>query len=165
MLKKFLGAVLVVLLAASLCPARTIEGVDLPETMAVGGETVALNGGGVRKSMYLKTYVGGLYVQGAETEAAAVMNADKPMAIRLHMIEDVGQETMKTACYNGFRGATGDNIEPIESRIDKFMEAFSDAIKKGDIFDFKYMPGHLHSSGQSFIKKYRNKYQYQKYPV
>ncbi|MBS3731334.1 MAG: chalcone isomerase family protein [Desulfobacterales bacterium] len=138
MLKKLVVTVLAVLLAASLCPARTIEDVDLPETMEIGDKTVALNGGGVRKSMYLKTYVGGLYVREAKTGADEVINADEPMAIRLHMIEDVGQQTMKTAIHNGFRGATGDNIEPIESEIDTFMECFSDPIKKGEVFEFIY---------------------------
>jgi len=141
MLKKLVVAVLAVLMAASLCPARTIENVDLPETMKIGDKTVALNGGGVRKSMYLKTYVGGLYVREAKTRADAVINADEPMAIRLHMIEDVGQQTMKTAIYNGFRGATGNNIEPIKSEIDTFMECFSEPIKNGDVFEFVYQPG------------------------
>ncbi|MCF8035443.1 MAG: chalcone isomerase family protein [Desulfobacteraceae bacterium] len=141
MLKKLVVTVLAVLLAASLCPARTIENVDLPETMEIGDKTVALNGGGVRTSMYLKTYVGGLYVREAKTGADAVINADQPMAIRLHMIEDVGQQTMKTAIHNGFRSATGDNIEPIESEIDTFMECFSDPIKKGEVFEFAYLPG------------------------
>ena len=141
MLKKLVVTVLAVLLAASLCPARTIENVDLPETMEIGDKTVALNGGGVRTSMYLKTYVGGLYVRAVKTGADAVINADEPMAIRLHMLEDVGQQTMKTAIHNGFRTATGDNIEPIESEIDTFMECFSDPIKKGEVFEFAYLPG------------------------
>ncbi|MFP3981494.1 MAG: chalcone isomerase family protein, partial [Desulfobacterales bacterium] len=141
MLKKLVVTVLAVLLAASLCPARTIEDVELPETMEVGDKTVALNGGGVRKQMYLKTYVGGLYVREAKTDADAVINADEPMALRIHMIEDVGRETMKTALYNGLRGATNNNLEPIEAEIDQFMDGFSESIKDGDVFDYKYLPG------------------------
>lgn len=141
MVKRVLIAVLVLLMMASIASARELEGVELPEKMKIEDTTVVLNGAGVRNVMFLKFYVGGLYLMDAETDQDVVMSAEEPMAIRLHLIDDVDQDTMKKACNNGFKSATGGNVEPIQPQIDQFLNCFSDPIKEGDIFDFKYKPG------------------------
>ncbi|MGM0453114.1 MAG: chalcone isomerase family protein [Thermodesulfobacteriota bacterium] len=141
MFKRILIAMLVFFMMASLASARELQDVELPEKMEIDGKTVVLNGAGVRSVMFMKFYVGGLYLMDAETDEDVVMSADEPMAIRLHLIDDVDQDTMKKACNNGFKSATGGNIEPIQPQIDKFLDCFSDPIKEGDIFDFKYKPG------------------------
>ena len=38
----------------------TINGVTLPSTVKVGDATANLNGGGIRKKLFFKLYVGGL---------------------------------------------------------------------------------------------------------
>ncbi len=141
MFKRALIVMLVFFMMASVASARELQGVELPEKMKIDGKTVVLNGAGVRSVMFLKFYVGGLYLMDAETDEDVVMSADEPMAIRLHLIDDVDQDTMKKACNNGFKSATDGNIEPIQPQIDKFLDCFSDPIKEGDIFDFKYEPG------------------------
>ncbi len=140
MLKRVIIAMMVVLMMASLASARELEDVEMPEMLVVKDTPLVLNGAGVRNVMFLKFYVGGLYLKEAMTDQQAVMEADEPMAIRLHLIDDVDQKTMKKACLNGFKNATGNNLEPIQDQVDRFLECFSEPIKEGDIFDFRYHP-------------------------
>ncbi|MFO7931176.1 MAG: chalcone isomerase family protein [Desulfosalsimonas sp.] len=140
MLKKIVILLLVSVMSASAGHARTTEGVEMPETIEIGDKKVALNGAGVRKIIEAKYYVGGLYLREASTDENAVTEADEPMAIRLEMVEDADQETMQRAFLNGLRGATDNNIDPIQDQIDQFMDCFSDSIKDGDVFEFRYAP-------------------------
>ena len=144
MIKRAVIALLLVLLLASAAPAREFEGVDMPETLKFDGKTVALNGVGMRKVLFIKPYVGGLYVTTAAKDGDAIMNADEPMAIRLNMIDDVGQKMMLRSLYNGMRNSmqsTGGDFKAIEGRIEQLKGYFTDEIKKGDIYEFRYLPG------------------------
>ena len=140
MLKRVIIGMMVVLMMASLASARELEGIEMPELLVVKDTPLVLNGAGVRNVMFLKFYVGGLYLQDAMTDQQAVMEANEPMVIRLHLIDDVDQKTMKRACLNGFKNATGNNLEPIQERVDRFLNCFSEPIKEGDIFNFQYHP-------------------------
>ncbi|MFP4649998.1 MAG: chalcone isomerase family protein [Desulfobacterales bacterium] len=140
MLKKIVILLLVSVMSAAAGHARTTEGVEMPETIEIGDKKVALNGAGVREIIDAKYYVGGLYLREAGTDQSAIMEADEPMAIRLEMIENAGQETMQRAFLNGLKGATDNNIDPIQDQVDQFMDCFSDSIKDGDVFEFRYAP-------------------------
>ncbi|MFW6080477.1 MAG: chalcone isomerase family protein [Desulfosalsimonas sp.] len=140
MLKKIVILLLVSVMLASASYARTTEGVEMPEIIEIGDKKVGLNGAGVRQIIDAKYYVGGLYLREASTDQKAIMEADQPMAIRLEMVTYADQETMQRAFLNGLRGATNNNIEPIQDQIDQFMDCFSDSIKEGDVYEFRYMP-------------------------
>ena len=43
---------------------------------------------------------------------------------------------MTNATRSGFKKSTGGKVEPISSEIEQFLEAFSDKIEVGDIFEF-----------------------------
>ncbi len=153
MTRKLLISVLLILLAVPFVSAREYNGVDMPETLKVGPYTVVLNGVGIRKVLFIKPYVGGLYLTHAETDGNKIMAADEPMAIRLELIDDVGYGMFLRALYNGMRNstrATGDSFEPLKERYSKLKSFFpkEEGFKEGDIYEFKYLPG----SGMQVIK-------------
>jgi hypothetical protein len=51
---------LICLTLTSVSAQQTIEGVTLPATVTVEGETLNLNGGGLREKLWFNLYVGGL---------------------------------------------------------------------------------------------------------
>jgi hypothetical protein len=64
------------------------------------------------------------------------------MAIRLHFIYDgVSYEQLIEAWNEGFASATGGNIAPLKESIDKFNSFFTEAARKGNIYDIVYTPG------------------------
>jgi hypothetical protein len=143
MLKKGLIAIMLVLMMVSVSSARTIEGIELPEVMSVGDEVLLLNGGGARVAFMNKVYVAGLWVEKAMTDPAEIMNADEPMAIRMHVTNDffASSKNINRAFNNGFRSSMpkGD-ISSIQAEVDRFKKCFDVEIKDDDEFDIVYEP-------------------------
>ena len=146
MLKKASIALMVVFLMVSVCSARVVDGVDMPETLQVGDAILVLNGVGTRTIAFvIKPYVGGLYLKNAETDAKKIMMADETMAIRLNIISSTGRGTMMNALRKGLRSsldAMGGDFEMIRTRFDAFQEFFpEDKFEEGNFVDFAYLPG------------------------
>ncbi len=146
MLKKISIALMVVLIMATGSSARVFEGVDMPETLQAGDYTLVLNGVGIRVvMMVIKPYVAGLYLLEAEKDAAAIMKADEPMAIRLHMTDDATRSLMLSKLYDGMINSVksvGGNFESIKPRFEEFKNLLPEPkFEKGSIFEFKYLPG------------------------
>lgn len=121
--------------------ARTIEGVDVPETYQAMGTDLKLNGAGTRSKWFMDLYVGGLYVPRAESDGQAVIDADEPQAITLHIISGlITSDRMTEATLEGFEASTHGNMAPVQDEIDRFMDVFKDEIKEGDVFDLVYVP-------------------------
>ncbi|EMP56474.1 hypothetical protein MSNKSG1_04046 [Marinobacter santoriniensis NKSG1] len=121
--------------------ARTIEGVDVPETYQAMGTDLKLNGAGTRSKWFMDLYVGGLYVPQAESDGQAVIDADEPQAITLHIISGlITSDRMTEATLEGFEASTHGNMAPVQDEIDRFMDVFKDEIKEGDVFDLVYVP-------------------------
>ncbi len=121
----------------------TINGVTLPSTVKVGDATANLNGGGIRKKLFFKLYVGGLYLSEKSTDASAIINADKPMAVKLQITSSmISSENMSEAITEGFEASTGGNTAPLKAKIDEFVNTFKkDEIVEGNVFDIVYVPG------------------------
>jgi hypothetical protein len=122
--------------------AKEVGGINMPDTLAVGSDTLVLNGAGIRTKFFIKAYVGGLYVKQKSGDANAIINADAPMAIRLHITSKlITSEKMKEATLEGFQNSTKGNTAPYKDKIDTFIAVFKDNIKIGDVYDLIYIPG------------------------
>lgn len=122
--------------------ALSLGGITLPDQLQAGDKSLMLNGAGIRSKFVFDLYVGGLYLISKSSDAAAIINADDPMAIRLHIISSkITSEKMTSATREGFDKSTGGNTAPITAEIDQFLAAFSDEIKEGDVFEFINIPG------------------------
>ena len=114
----------------------------LPKTLELDGSNLVLNGKGVRKKMFMSLYDGGLYLQSKSSNAAAIIAADEPMAIRLDITSGmITSENMEEALLEGMENSTGGKMAPLKEYTDAFMSAFKEKINEGDIFDIAYKPG------------------------
>ncbi|HSP11504.1 MAG TPA: chalcone isomerase family protein [Salegentibacter sp.] len=134
--------VIIAVFSISLSQGQTeIGGATLPNTLEYGSEEMNLNGAGVREKFWMDMYAGGLYLQSKSSNASEIMSADKPMAIRLHIVSKmITSERMIDAVNEGFENATKGNTAPISSEIAKFKSFFDEQINKEDIFDIVYLP-------------------------
>ncbi len=118
-----------------------ISGVNVADKATIGGEELILNGAGLREKLWIDLYVGSLYLQAKTTDAKAVMNNDKAMALRLNIVSKlITSDKMIKAVNEGFEQSTKGNTAPIQTKIETFKQIFSDEIKKGDQFDILYKP-------------------------
>jgi hypothetical protein len=98
-----LRAALLVLLATCAIPslAAEVAGVTLAPSVQVSGATLMLNGAGLRKRLFFKVYVAGLYVARASAQAAELISEPGPKRVAIHMLRDVGADTFTDALREG----------------------------------------------------------------
>ncbi len=129
------------LLAAPATAQIKVADVTMPGSFKAGSNTLVLNGAGLREKYWIDLYVGALYLQNKSTNGTEIANADKPMAVKLHIVSSkINRENMVEAINEGFTKSTGGKTAPIQAKIDQLLKAFT-SIKVGDIFDLVYEPG------------------------
>lgn len=141
---KFIAATILSLFMVLSAEAQTtINGVTLPATIKVDEHTATLNGAGIRKKVFFKLYVGGLYLSEKSADATAIINADKPMAVKLQITSGmISSDNMSEAILEGFEASTGGNTAPLKAEINEFVNTFKkDKIVEGNVFDIIYVPG------------------------
>ena len=137
-------SLLIVLLLAS--PASTMEigGAALPDTLSVEGRELVLNGAGLRKKFFVKVYAMGLYLTGKMQDPDRIIQADEPMAARMHFIYDgVSAEDLVDAWQEGFEKATGGDLGGLRERVETFNGYFTGEAAEGDVYEFVYLPGEV----------------------
>lgn len=142
MCKKVCAILFIVLMCASLGHAVEVAGVNVADSISAGGTDLILNGAGKRTKFFIDAYVGGLYLKSENSDAQAIIDADEPMAIVLHITSGmVTSDKMESATREGFENSTEGNIDPIKDRIEEFINVFKEKINEGDLYEFVYVPG------------------------
>jgi len=132
-------ACLTLAVATSPAQARKVAGVELEETLTVGDESLMLNGAGLRKRLFIKLYVGSLYLASPSTDAVGIVAAEESMAIRLNVLSDLlTRDKMLKALNKGFSSSTGGNTAPIQAQIDQMIGLMTEKIRPGDSYTFAY---------------------------
>jgi hypothetical protein len=141
MLKKLFVLCSIILFMTSVGYAKEIGGIIMPETLAAGSDTLLLNGTGFRSKLFIKAYVGGLYLKKKSSDANVIINADEPMALRINIISKyISSDLMEEATREGFHNSTNGNTAPFKEKIDMFVSVFSDNIRNKDVYDIIYIP-------------------------
>jgi hypothetical protein len=124
------------------CAQKTINGITLPATIKKDNAELLLNGGGVRKKVFFKLYVAGLYVQSKTSNGYEVIMNDKEMLMRLTITSGmISSDNMSEAIEEGFKKSMNSNTVPLKDKVDLFIGTFKmEAIKEGDVFEILYVP-------------------------
>ena len=67
----------------------TVSGVKVPTKLGFGGTVRELNGAGTRVKYMMHVYVAALYLKEKSNDSKAIINADKPMSVRLQIISSL----------------------------------------------------------------------------
>jgi len=143
-MKKLQATLLMLLLVIGFLPAQTtLNGVTLPARITQGKTELIYNGGGIRKKMFFKIYVAGLYLPAKNKNGNEIVNADKSVCVRLQITSSVvSSENMSESIREGFATSTKGNTAPIQAKIDAFINTFTkEEIKEGNVFELCYLPG------------------------
>jgi hypothetical protein len=133
--------ILAVIVMSPMANAKQVGKVELPDSLMAGTNELLLNGAGFRKKLFIKVYAAGLYLKEKQTDPQQIIDADAPMAIRMHFVySEVSGKKLVEAWNEGFVNGTGGNIAPIKTEIDTFNAYFSQEAKKNDIYDIIYVP-------------------------
>jgi hypothetical protein len=121
--------------------AATLAGITMPDTITVGDRTLVLNGMGVRSKLFVKVYVGGLYLEQKSGDAKAIIQADTVKRVVLHFIYgEVDRGRMVESFTEGFEGNLPDKGKSLKTQIDQFLGAV-ETMKKDEELVVTYVPG------------------------
>jgi hypothetical protein len=142
-LRYWMSLMIVVPLLASPAPAVEIGGASLPDSLTVEDRDLVLNGAGLRKKFFVKVYAMGLYLTEKMQDPERIIQADEPMAARMHFIYDgVSSEDLVDAWQEGFENAAGGgDLGALRERVETFNGYFTGEAAEGDVYEFIYLPG------------------------
>jgi hypothetical protein len=136
---------------ATPAPAGTLAGVTLPDKVDAKGQSLVLNGLGLRKRFVIKVYVGGLYLPQKEKSAAKVLGGDGAHRMVMHFLYGVSKDQMCDAFNEGLAANTpkaGPEVKKGFTTLCSYMEAIDD----GKELVLTYVPGegtHVEVNGKA----------------
>ena len=100
---------------------KEVAGITIPTKVKFNDNTLVLNGAGIREKFWIDLYVGGLYTEKKTTDAAAIMNDDNAMSIKLHIISSlITTKKMIDAVDEGFEKSMNGKQSELKEEIEKF---------------------------------------------
>jgi len=129
------------LLLAGTAWAAEVEGVNVPESVEVGGSKLLLNGAGVRTKFFFDIYVGALYLARNTRKAEEAIGMEGPKRVAMHILYgEVGKEKLVYGWKEGFmKNQSRKVMLSLKERLDRYNAMFSD-VKKGDAILLDYVP-------------------------
>lgn len=138
-MKKILLWLAAISAGLSLHAQTMINSVSFPDSYLAGKDKLVLNGGGTREKYWMDMYVGALYLPEKSKDASAIVSANNSMMIRMVIVSGlITSDKMTAAVKEGFEKSTGGKQDSYKDKIAQFQKAFSEEIKKGDVFDVIY---------------------------
>ncbi|CBL43721.1 conserved hypothetical protein [gamma proteobacterium HdN1] len=119
----------------------TVGGVSLTEQQTSGDTVLHLNGAGIRNKFFLDVYVAALYTPDRVANAEAVLDAHVPQTVRLVITSSaITRQRLVDAITEGVQRSAGKDFPRYAPYLDQVWEALTFEVKKGDIYDFRYLP-------------------------
>lgn len=117
-------------LAAIPSYASELAGVQLADKVQVDSRELVLNGAGLRKRLFFKVYVIGLYLPEKKRDAAEVLAQPGPKRVSIHMLRDVDADTFSEALVDGLKANHAEaDYRALEPRV-KQLEAIMAEVKE-----------------------------------
>ncbi len=120
-------------------PACELADVTLPDSIQLGGQTLKLNGMGLREMLFIDIYVGGMYLPSFTASDTEAITADVPKRMVMHFIfHEVTREQM----IDTFREGLENNPEAksMGERAER-LYAVMETCNAGDQVLLDYVPG------------------------
>lgn len=140
-MKNFFLIAFAVFTSYSATAQTEVSGVVLPNNETFGEYDMLLNGAGIREKFWIDLYVGALYLSEKSSDIHTIIEEDKPLVVRLHIVSGlITSKKMIDAITEGFEKSTDGNVAPYQDKIDQFIGLFSEKINEDDVFDITFQP-------------------------
>ena len=118
-----MAALLAALLAVPGLQAAEVAGVKVDEQIKVGGGELVLNGAGLRTKVFVKVYIGALYVSQKANTPAGLLDATTPRRMNLRMLRDVDSDSLYGALRDGLKDNNSEaELAALKAQIDQFAD-------------------------------------------
>lgn len=133
-MKSFFAAVLISFVLAGTSEALEVAGIQLDQGVTVQGETLKLNGYGIRKKFFVKVYIGSLYSSHRVATAAEALQDSGSKLIRMNFLHSKVEKGKITEAFS--EGFSNNSPELAGSpEVKKFLSLFTADFMRGDVVD------------------------------
>ncbi len=141
-----LATLCLAVIAAAVIPgtstAAELAGISMPDSINISGENCVLVGQGLRKVLFIKIYVSGLYMATPLHQADAVINSNQVKRLVVHWkYKNVSAKKLQKEYREKIEENTPDRSEELNRKIDHFISLFTKPAVKNDQFIYTYEPG------------------------
>ena len=121
--------------------AGELADVKMADEITVGDATLQLNGMGLRKKMWVKVYVAGLYLESPAKDAAEAVSTGGTKRVVMHFLTNkANKKKMDAAWVEGFEANSPGAYDGLKDRVKEFADLFGD-MKVGDVIELTMVPG------------------------
>ena len=120
-----------------------LSGVFVEDSVqTASGETLVLNGMGLREKFWVDVYVGSLYLQRKTDDVAEILSTPGPWRVQLDFVyKEVAQDKLLDGWREGFENnQSADALQRLRERIEQFYSYFDRGVKQGEQFTFEWIP-------------------------
>ena len=124
--------------------AAELSGVFVDDQIqAANGETLILNGLGLREKLWVDVYVGSLYLPQKSDDVAVILSRPGAWRVQLDFVyKEVSSKKLLDAWREGFeKNQDQDSLAQLQARIEQFYSYFADSAIAKDRYVFDYLPG------------------------
>jgi len=128
--------------AAGAAAASQCDGISFPQQVQARGQTLTLNGLGLRKATIfgIKVYVGALYVAHPTADAGAILRSPDPVQLQLRFVFHVTAGQLRDAWREGFEKSAAGELPRLRSRIAQ-LDGWMTSVGSGQRMTFLRIPG------------------------
>jgi hypothetical protein len=137
---RIISAAALSLLLALPAGAGTLADVTMPDKAEVKGQSLVLNGMGLRKKFVIKVYVAGLYLPQKEKSAQKILSGDTPHRMVMHFLYGVSKDQMCDAWNEGLEANTPNPSADVKKAFTTLC-GWMEPIDKGKQLVMTYVPG------------------------
>jgi hypothetical protein len=129
---------------AQVAPASVeVEGTRFRSAIELGGETLVLNGVGVRTRLVFKVYAAGLYLPARATDAEAILRQPGSKRVALRFLREVDADLFINSLLAGFSAnLPAAEVQRLQPRTDALVATLRSigSVQRGEWVDFEYTP-------------------------
>ncbi len=130
-------------LFSAIAVAAELSGVFVDnEIKTPAGETLVLNGIGLREKFWVDVYVGALYLPSKSTDVAEILSQPGPWRVQLDFVfKEVDQEKLIKGWREGFeKNQNAETLQQLQARIEQFYQYFDSGVVAKEQYAFDYLP-------------------------
>ncbi len=142
-MKKIILAVYLLSLL-TLASAAELSGVFVEDEIeSASGETLVLNGIGLREKFWVDVYVGSLYLPARSNDVAEILSRPGPWRVQLDFVyKEVSQDKLVDGWRESFaRNQSPETLDKIDAQIQQFYRYFDRSVTAREQYAFDYIPG------------------------
>ena len=132
------------LLLAPLARSAELSGIFVDDVIAAkNGDTLVLNGLGLREKFWVDVYVGSLYLGERTNKVADILSSQEAWRIQMDFVyKEVDKEKLITAWKEGFeKNQPEEVLKAINDRMEQFYSYFDRNAVANDQYILDYIPG------------------------